>query len=96
MNRVVLQVPMDYQMRQEAEEGALAQGFLSLQDAVRLFLNQLAKRSITVTFQPVEFLEFEKRPLKEIEEGFMATGKYNKKFVKSLIDGLKKSSIYAD
>lgn len=89
-------MPMDYQVRREAEEGALAQGFLSLQDAVRLFLNQLAKRQIAVTFQPAEFLEFEKRPLKEIEAGFTATGKYSKKFVKELVSGLKKSSIYAD
>lgn len=96
MNRVVLQVPVDYQTRQAAEEGALAQGFWSLQDAVRLFLNQLAKKTITVAFRPAEFLEFEKRPLKEIEEGFVATGKYNKKFVKGLINGLKRSSIYAN
>lgn len=75
MNRVVLQVPMDYQARQEAEEGALAQGFLSLQDAVRLFLNQLAKRAITVTFQPAEFLEFEKRPLKKSSYGSSKTKK---------------------
>ncbi len=96
MNRVVLQVPVDYQIRRDAEEGALAQGFLSLQDAVRLFLNQMAKRAITVTFRPAEFLEFEKRPLKEIEEEFLATGKYDKKFVKELISGLKKSSVYAN
>ncbi|MEK7565817.1 MAG: hypothetical protein AAB506_02115 [Patescibacteria group bacterium] len=96
MNRVVLQVPVDYQTRQAAEKGALAQGFWSLQDAVRLFLNQLAKRAITVTFQPAEFLEFEKRPLKEIEEGFVATGKYNKKFVKGIVDGLKRESLYVD
>ncbi|MBI3559221.1 hypothetical protein HY085_02395 [Candidatus Gottesmanbacteria bacterium] len=46
--------------------------------------------------QALEFLEFEKRPLKEIEERFMATGKYDKKFVKELVSGLKKSSIYAN
>lgn len=96
MNRVVLQIPVDYQIRQDAEEGALAQGFLSLQDAVRIFLNQMAKRAITVTFQPTEFLEFEKRPLKEIEDGFMATGKYSKKFVKGIIDGLKREGLYVD
>lgn len=48
------------------------------------------------TAQPFEFMEFEKRPLKEIEKGFTDTGKYSKKFVKDLILGLKKSSIYAD
>lgn len=46
--------------------------------------------------QPLEFLEFEKKPLKEIEKGFTDTGKYSKKFVKDLISGLKKSSVYAN
>ena len=83
-------------MRRAAEEAAAAQGFMSLQDAVRLFLSQMAKRTITVTFQPAEFLEFEKRPLKEIEEGFLTSGKRDRGFVKSLIKGLKRSSVYAD
>ncbi len=87
---------MDYQMRQDAEAGALAQGFVSLQDAVRLFLSQMAKRTITVSFQPVEFLEFEKKPLKEVEEAFMATGKYNKKFVKGIVAGLKREGLYVN
>ena len=46
--------------------------------------------------QALEFLEFEKRPLKESEEGFMATGKYDKKFVKGIIAGLKRESLYAN
>lgn len=46
--------------------------------------------------QVLEFLEFEKRPLKEIEEGFMATGKYDKKFVKGIIAGLKREGLYAN
>ncbi len=50
MNRVVFQVPVDYQIRRDAEEGALEQGFSSLQEAVRLFLNQLAKRTVSFTF----------------------------------------------
>ena len=46
--------------------------------------------------QPLEFMEFEKRPLKEIEKGFMDTGKYNKKFVKGIVDGLKREGLYVD
>lgn len=45
---------------------------------------------------PFELVEFQKRPLQEIEEGFMATGKYEKKFVKGIIAGLKRSSVYAN
>lgn len=50
MNRVVLQIPMDFKMKQAAEKEALAQGFSSLQAAVRLFLVQLGKRTIDSTF----------------------------------------------
>lgn len=45
-------------------------------------------------FLKEDFLEFKKRPLKEIEKGMMATGKYSKKFVKSIINGLKRESLY--
>ena len=45
---------------------------------------------------PVEFVEFKKRPLEEIEEKMMATGKYSKRFVRSIIEGLKESSVYAN
>lgn len=37
---------------------------------------------------------FEPRPLKEIEKGLRGTGRYNEKFIRSLIKGLKDSSSY--
>lgn len=40
--------------------------------------------------------EFVKRPLPEIRRGLESTGKYSKKFIDEIIDGLKKSSIYAN
>ena len=45
---------------------------------------------------PLELVEFQNRPLKEIEDGFMATGKYEKKFVKGIISGLKREGLYAN
>lgn len=48
------------------------------------------------TAKPLELVEFQKRPLKEIEEGFMATGKYSKKFVKGIVAGLKREGLYAN
>lgn len=58
---------------------------------LRLYQTLTGKESVSL-----EFMEFKKRPLKEIEQGFMSTGKYSKKFVKSIVTGLKRSSIYAD
>lgn len=46
-----MQVPVDSQLRQQAEKAATSQGFSSLQEAVRLFLTKLAERRIELTFQ---------------------------------------------
>ena len=46
--------------------------------------------------QPIELLEFEKVPLKQIEREFMATGKYSKSFVRGIVAGLKREGLYAN
>jgi len=51
MNRTILQVPVSQQMKIDAENAAHAQGFSSLQEAVRVFLNKLAKGTIQVSFE---------------------------------------------
>ena len=46
MQRAVLQVPINSQLRQQAEKAAMSQGFSSLQEIVRLFLTKLAEKGI--------------------------------------------------
>ncbi len=46
-------------------------------------------------FKDLEFEAFERRPIEEIKRGMEKTGKYNKKFITSVVSGLKKSSWYA-
>ena len=46
-----MQVPVDSQLKQQAEKAAASQGFSSLQEAVRLFLAKLAEKRIELTFQ---------------------------------------------
>ena len=43
----------------------------------------------------IKFEVFTPRPLDEIRAGMLETGKYNKKFVDSVVKGLSKSSLYA-
>lgn len=50
MNGVVIQVPVSSALRAQAAESAAAQGFSSLQEAIRIFLANLAARRITVSF----------------------------------------------
>jgi len=45
--------------------------------------------------EEVKLLPFKKVPLKTLEEEMRATGRYNEKFVKSVIRGLSLSSVYA-
>lgn len=54
MNKSVLQVPLDLSLRQTAETAALSQGFSSLQEAVRIFLHQMARKEILLSFQRPE------------------------------------------
>lgn len=44
----------------------------------------------------VQFEVFTPRPLGEIKRGMLKTGKYNQKFVDSVIAGLSDSSIYGN
>lgn len=51
MNRTILQVPLSQQMKIDAEKAATAQGFSSLQEAVRVFLNKLAQGTLQISFE---------------------------------------------
>lgn len=51
MNRTILQVPLDKQLKNNAEKVASNQGFSSLQEIIRVFLTQLASNRLEVTIQ---------------------------------------------
>lgn len=51
MAKTILQVPLNQQIKLDAEKAASAQGFSSLQEAVRIFLNKLAQGTIQVSFE---------------------------------------------
>lgn len=50
MNTTTLQVPVSKSLKLSAQAAASAQGFSSLQEAVRVFLKKLSDKSITLTF----------------------------------------------
>lgn len=51
MQKTILQVPMDKQLKNNAEKIASQQGFSSLQEIVRVFLAQLASNKVEITLQ---------------------------------------------
>lgn len=51
MNKTILQVPLDKELKNNAERVASIQGFSSLQEIVRVFLTQLASNRVEVILQ---------------------------------------------
>lgn len=54
--KTIIQVPVEKKLRDEAEAVATDQGFSSLQDVIRLFLQRFAKRELSVVFADEEQL----------------------------------------
>ncbi len=50
MNTIVLQIPLNKNLRDKAKKVAEDQGFSSLQEAVRIFLNSFSKRDVEFGF----------------------------------------------
>lgn len=50
--KTLLQIPMDKNLRIDAEEVAEEMGFSSLQEVIRLFVSQLAAKNLMVNFIP--------------------------------------------
>ena len=64
------------------------QGYATRSEFIRALLRKyFTKEEGFKTFIP--------RPLEEIKEGMEKTGKYDKKFINSIIRGLSESSFYA-
>lgn len=70
MHKVTLQVPMNQQLKIDAEKAALEQGFSSLQELVRVILSKVAQKKIEVNFEETVILskKNEKRYLKMTED----------------------------
>lgn len=51
MNSTVLQIPMKRDLRDLATAKAIAMGFSSLQEVVRVFLNRVASGETNITFE---------------------------------------------
>ena len=85
MDTTIIQVPVSKDLRKQATEASEKLGFSSLQETVRVFLNQLAKKEIDIAFQtktyplsPANELRYTKM-VKDVESGKVKT----KKFVKA-------------
>lgn len=72
MDTVTLQVPMNKSLRDSAAMVAADYGFSSLQEVIRVMLNKLAKRQLTVNIEQFPTIKLsaknEKRYLKIVDD----------------------------
>lgn len=81
MDRIILQIPMSKTLKNQAEMVSSDFGFSSLQELIRVLLNKLAKRELTISVQEAE----------EIKSLSKAAGR---RYKKAVTDIIKDKNIY--
>lgn len=85
MNTITVSLPSQIAKRVDTE--AQKKGFATRSE----FIRALLRRYFTGELRLEPFIP---RPLEEIREGFSKTGKYNRRFIDSVVKGLETSSFY--
>lgn len=92
--RTVLQIPIDKELKVSSERLAEEYGFSSLQEVVRVFLNQFSAKKLALGFSaPGEFLSFEQEAILterylEAKDNLAKTKSYSLKNSRELIKNL--------
>jgi len=94
MNTTNLQIPIRRDLKIAATETAVEQGFSSLQEAVRIFINKMAQKSIDIVYAP-KIIQLSPKAIKrynkiakEIEKGINITKTNN---IEELFEKLNES-----
>lgn len=92
MQKIILQIPLNKKLKDDAEKAACDQGFSSLQEILRVFMRKLANKKIDFSFrEEVETLSAnsEKRYLKITEEFKKGKNVYPAKNINDLLKQLQ-------
>lgn len=87
MSTITISLPS--QIAKKIDEETYKMGFATRSEFIRGLIRKYFTKE-ELTFEP-----FKPIPLDQLREEFENTGKYNKKFIDSLISGFKRSSFYA-
>lgn len=95
MNKTVLQIPINKDLKISAEKEAISQGFSSLQELVRVFLSKIATHKIEVTLQESTMLseKNEKRYLDMTKDFELGKNTYSSDSVTDLVNKLHENSV---
>lgn len=88
MSTITISLPS--QIAKKVDSETKKQGFATRSE----FIRNLLRRYFSGTQDEFKFEPFIPKPLENIRVEFEKTGKYNKKFIDSVIKGLSKSSFY--
>jgi hypothetical protein len=95
MNKTILQIPLSKELKSTAEQEALAQGFSSLQEYVRVFLTKLAQKKIEVSIQETISLseKSDKRYLKMTKDFENGENSFYANDIKDFLNQLDENSL---
>jgi hypothetical protein len=95
MNKTILQIPLSKELKSTAEQEALAQGFSSLQEYVRVFLTKLAQKKIEVSIQEAVSLseKSDKRYLKMTKDFEKGENSFHANDIKDFLNQLDENSL---
>ena len=80
---------------QKLDEIIKTEGYASKSEFIRSLMRfYLVSRAETQ--KKLDLLIFKKTNLEQVEKSFRKSGKYSDKFIKSVVKGFSKSSLYAD
>lgn len=89
---ITFSISLPPQIAEKIDGETQRQGFASRSEFIRSLLRAYFTDRNELKFEP-----FTPKPLEEVEKNIRATGKYNEKFIKSVIKGLREnSSFYAN
>lgn len=84
-------------LAEEVDTIVVEEGYASRSEFFRTLLRFYSfLESEKVGQEVLTLAPFVKRPLKEVESALLSTGGYNRDFVKSVVSGLSKSSVYGN
>lgn len=81
-------------LAQQLDAATAVRGFASRSEFLRDLLRKYLEGKETAKF-PLPIVVYRKQPLDKVRRDMEASGKFNKKFVGSVIKGLARSSVYA-
>lgn len=87
MSTITISLPV--QISKKVDSEAKKQGFSTRSEFIRSLIRKY------FIGEELKLEEFESIPLKQLRAEFTKTGKYNERFINSIIKGLEKSSVYA-